>query len=48
MANDSIGKNESETSDNLSQGFKSIMNNRIARLKLLYIDAKVVNNSNID
>ena len=50
MANDSIGKDESDTSYNPSLGLKGIMNNtiRIARLKLLYIAAKVVNNSNVD
>lgn len=50
MANDSIGKDELDTSYNPFLGLKGIMNNtiRIARLKLLYIAAKVVNNSNVD
>jgi hypothetical protein len=50
MANNSMKKDRSDTKDSASRGLKGIMDNtiRIARLKLLYIAAKVVRNSNID
>ena len=50
MANNSIKKDQSDTIDIPSHGLKGIMNNtiRIARLKLLYIAAKVVIDSNVD
>ena len=50
MANNSIKKDQSDTNDSSCRGLKGIMNNtiRIARLKLLYIAAKVVRDSNVD
>jgi hypothetical protein len=50
MANNSMKKDQSDTKDSPSRGLKGIMNNtiRIARLKLLYIAAKVVRNSSVD
>ena len=50
MANNSMKKDQSDTNDSPSRGLKGIMNNtiRIARLKLLYIAAKVVKDSNVD
>ena len=43
-------KDQSDTNDSPCRGLKGIMDNtiRIARLKLLYIAAKVVKDSNVD
>ena len=50
MANNSMKKDQSDTNDSPCRGLKGIMDNtiRIARLKLLYIAAKVVKDSNVD
>jgi hypothetical protein len=50
IAQQSATGEESESSDNSEQGLKGIMTNtiRIARLKLLFIAAKVVKDSNVD
>ncbi len=50
LANECVGEDKPVTKDNPSQGLKGIMNNtiRIARLKLLFIAAKVVRHSNVD
>jgi len=50
MANESMKKDQPDTTNGSPHGLKGIKNNtiRIARLKLLYIAAKVVIDSNVD
>ncbi len=50
MANESMKEDQIDTTSSSPHGLKGIMNNtlRIARLKLLYLAAKVVIDSNVD
>ncbi len=50
MANESMKEDQTDAINSSPDGLKGIMDNtiRIARLKLLYLAAKVVTNSNVD
>ena len=50
MANESMKEDQTGATNSSPDGLKGIMDNtiRIARLKLLYLAAKVVTNSNVD